>query len=63
MFFCLYNTNTHFFFILFSCIYQIDRDGANPEQVIQELSSIGRMPEDWGGDNPMVQVTIISCIF
>lgn len=27
---------------------------------MQELSSIGLMPEDWGGDVPMVQV-VISC--
>jgi hypothetical protein len=25
---------------------------------MQELSSIGLMPEDWGGDVPMVQVCI-----
>ena len=41
-------------------MHQIDKDGANPERVMQELSSIGLMPEDWGGDIPMVQV-IISC--
>lgn len=35
---------------------QIDKDGASPERVMQELSSIGLMPEDWGGDIPMVQV-------
>ncbi|POO03233.1 Translation initiation factor aIF-2, bacterial-like [Trema orientale] len=37
-------------------INKIDRDGANPERVMQELSSIGLMPEDWGGDIPMVQL-------
>lgn len=37
---------------------QIDKDGANPERVMQELSSIGLMPEDWGGDVPMVPVCI-----
>lgn len=37
---------------------QIDKNGANPERVMQELSSIGLMPEDWGGDVPMVQVYI-----
>ena len=41
-------------------MHQIDRDGANPDRVMQELSSIGLMPEDWGGDIPMVQV-VISC--
>ena len=41
---------------------QIDRDGANPERVMQDLSSIGLMPEDWGGDIPMVQVIIYRMI-
>ncbi|KAL0353887.1 UNVERIFIED_CONTAM: Translation initiation factor IF-2, chloroplastic [Sesamum angustifolium] len=34
-------------------INKIDKDGANPERVMQELSSIGLMPEEWGGDIPM----------
>ena len=29
---------------------------------MQELSSIGLMPEDWGGDVPMVQVGIHTLI-
>ncbi|RWV88873.1 hypothetical protein GW17_00049010 [Ensete ventricosum] len=33
----------------------IDKDGANPERVTQELSSGGLMPEIWGGDIPMVR--------
>lgn len=44
------------FLIFIPFIFQIDKDGANPEKVMQELSSIGLMPEDWGGDIPMVQV-------
>ncbi|KAF2314473.1 hypothetical protein GH714_026801 [Hevea brasiliensis] len=28
-------------------INKIDKDGANPERVMQDLSSIGLMPEDW----------------
>lgn len=43
---------------LFIYLKQIDKDGANPERVMQELSLIGLMPEDWGGDIPMVQVYI-----
>ena len=35
---------------------QIDKDGANAEVVMQELSAHGLMPEEWGGDTPMVQV-------
>ena len=36
---------------------------------MQELSSVGLMPEDWGGDVPMVQVSSVlkhrngACIF
>ncbi|KAK1362377.1 Tr-type G domain-containing protein [Heracleum sosnowskyi] len=40
-------------------INKIDKDGAKPEQVMQELSSIGLMPEDWGGDIPMVQISAL----
>ncbi|EXB27055.1 Translation initiation factor IF-2 [Morus notabilis] len=40
-------------------INKIDREGANPERVMQELSSIGLMPEDWGGDIPMVQISAL----
>ncbi|XP_015888355.3 translation initiation factor IF-2, chloroplastic [Ziziphus jujuba] len=40
-------------------INKIDRDGANPERVMQELSSIGLMPEDWGGNTPMVQISAL----
>ncbi|KAK8648723.1 hypothetical protein V6N13_129467 [Hibiscus sabdariffa] len=40
-------------------INKIDKDGANPEKVMQELSSIGLMPEDWGGDIPMVQISAL----
>lgn len=40
-------------------INKIDKDGASPERVMQELSSLGLMPEDWGGDVPMVQVSAL----
>ncbi|KAM7277216.1 hypothetical protein ACFE04_019082 [Oxalis oulophora] len=40
-------------------INKIDKDGANPDRVMQELSSIGLMPEDWGGDIPMVQISAL----
>ncbi|XVF79501.1 hypothetical protein PTKIN_Ptkin14bG0228100 [Pterospermum kingtungense] len=40
-------------------INKIDKEGANPERVMQELSSIGLMPEDWGGDTPMVQISAL----
>ncbi|KAG6496537.1 hypothetical protein ZIOFF_044404 [Zingiber officinale] len=37
----------------------IDKDGANPERVMQELSSVGLMPEIWGGHIPMVQISAL----
>ncbi|GLT64703.1 hypothetical protein SLA2020_371800 [Shorea laevis] len=40
-------------------INKIDKDGANPEKVMQELSAVGLMPEDWGGDIPMVQISAL----
>ncbi|KAI9116569.1 hypothetical protein K1719_012736 [Acacia pycnantha] len=40
-------------------INKIDKDGANPDRVMQELSSIGLMPEEWGGDVPMVQISAL----
>ncbi|XP_078437421.1 translation initiation factor 2, small GTP-binding protein [Wolffia australiana] len=40
-------------------INKIDKDGANPDRVMQELSSIGLMPEDWGGSVPMVQISAL----
>lgn len=40
-------------------INKIDKDGANADRVMQELSSIGLMPEDWGGDIPMVQISAL----
>lgn len=40
-------------------INKIDKDGANPERVMQELSSIGLMPEDWGGDIPMIKISAL----
>lgn len=40
-------------------INKIDKDGANPERVMQELSSVGLMPEMWGGDIPMVQISAL----
>lgn len=40
-------------------INKIDKDGANPDRVMQELSSVGLMPEIWGGDVPMVQISAL----
>lgn len=40
-------------------INKIDKDGANPERVMQELSSVGLMPEAWGGDVPVVKISAL----
>lgn len=38
-------------------INKMDRPGANPEHVKQQLSEQGLIPEDWGGDTIMVPVS------
>ncbi|XP_047332927.1 translation initiation factor IF-2, chloroplastic-like [Impatiens glandulifera] len=40
-------------------INKIDKDGANPDRVMQELASIDLMPEVWGGDVPVVQISAL----
>lgn len=40
-------------------IMQIDKDGASPERAKQEISEAGLLPEEWGGDTPMVEVKIL----
>lgn len=41
-------------------INKIDKEGANAERVMQELSQIGLMPEMWGGDTPMIQISALT---
>ncbi|VEJ35640.1 Translation initiation factor IF-2 [Aedoeadaptatus ivorii] len=38
-------------------INKIDREGANPDRVRQELAEEGLVSEDWGGDTIMVEVS------
>ena len=38
-------------------INKIDLAAANPDRVKQQLSEIGVMPEEWGGDVPFVEVS------
>ncbi len=38
-------------------INKIDKSGANPDKVKQELTEYGLIPEDWGGDTVMVLVS------
>ncbi|KAI0495710.1 hypothetical protein KFK09_022013 [Dendrobium nobile] len=41
-------------------INKIDKDGSNPERVMQELSQAGLMPEEWGGDIPIVKISALN---
>jgi translation initiation factor IF-2 len=38
-------------------INKIDKDGANPERIRQELVAQGVVPDDWGGDTQFVEVS------
>ncbi len=38
-------------------INKIDKDGANPDRVMQELTEYEVIPEAWGGENMFVQVS------
>ena len=37
-------------------LLQIDKEGANIDRVKQEMSENGLLPEEWGGETPMVAV-------
>jgi translation initiation factor IF-2 len=36
---------------------KIDKEGANPDRVKQQLADAGLLPEDWGGNTPVVEVS------
>ena len=38
-------------------VNKIDKEGANPEKVINQLSEHGLIPEEWGGDTIIVHVS------
>jgi translation initiation factor IF-2 len=38
-------------------VNKIDKEGADPVRVRQELSELGLAPEEWGGSTPMVDVS------
>ncbi len=38
-------------------VNKIDKDGANPDRVRQELSEHGVIPEEWGGQNMFVNIS------
>ena len=44
---------------LIVAINKIDKAGANPDRVKQELSELGLVPEDWGGETIMVPVSAL----
>ncbi|MDR2822169.1 MAG: translation initiation factor IF-2 [Acholeplasmatales bacterium] len=40
-------------------INKIDKNNANPEVVISELSKLGLIPEEWGGTTPFVHISAL----
>lgn len=38
-------------------INKMDKDGANPEKVMQQLTEYSLVPEEWGGDTPCIKVS------
>jgi translation initiation factor IF-2 len=43
-------------------INKIDRDGADPTRVMQQLSEYGLIPQQWGGDTEMVEVSALQSL-
>ena len=43
-------------------VSQIDKEGASPKRAKQEISEAGLLPEEWGGDTPMVEVSILALL-
>ena len=41
-------------------INKMDKEGANPDQVINELSVLEVVPEEWGGDTQFVKVSALT---
>jgi len=41
-------------------INKIDKPGSQPERVKQQLAEHGLLPEEWGGDTPMVEVSALT---
>lgn len=40
-------------------VNKIDKDGANPDKVLQQLTEHGLVPEEWGGDTIAVKVSAL----
>ncbi|WEG11581.1 translation initiation factor IF-2 [Pullulanibacillus sp. KACC 23026] len=41
-------------------VNKMDKEGANPDRVMQELTEHGLIPEDWGGDTIFVKLSAIN---
>tara|TARA_R110002110_G_scaffold147129_1_gene337296 strand:- start:112214 stop:114718 length:2505 start_codon:yes stop_codon:yes gene_type:complete len=41
-------------------VNKIDKEGADPDRVKNELSAKGLVPDDWGGDNQFVEVSALT---
>ncbi len=41
-------------------VNKMDKPGANPDRVKQELTEYGLVPEEWGGDTPVVPVSALT---
>ncbi len=42
---------------LIVAINKMDKEGANPDRVLQQLTEYDILPEQWGGDTPCIQVS------
>lgn len=40
-------------------VNKIDKEGANPDKVLQQLTEHGLVPEEWGGDTVVVKVSAL----
>ena len=38
-------------------VNKIDKPGADPQRIMTEVSELGLMPEEWGGDVPYVNIS------
>ena len=38
-------------------VNKIDKEGANPERIVQQLTEYGLVPEEWGGDTIVCQIS------
>ena len=43
--------------VIIVAINKIDKPGADPQRIMTEVSELGLMPEEWGGDVPYVNIS------